>query len=267
MSKNGISFFPLDVCLDTKFDLIEAEYGLQGFAVVVKLYQRIYGEQGYYCDWTNEVALLFAHRIGLGGGVVSEIVNAAIKRGIFDKELYDKYQILTSKGIQERYFEVVSRRKEVMVDERFLLTSCCKNQKNVYKNDKNVNISCENVDISKQSKVKESKVKESKERKAQARAYDMYDPLAERFFLDHPHILIDTPRINGIDFLELEKKIAESSFLQQQTLLSFSAKNYARIMADGYKDFKKPAPKKDFEERKYTGAEIDDLFQNDYDLN
>ena len=93
------------------------------------------------------------------------------------------------------------------------------------------------------------------------------DPHAESFFNSHPSILIDTPRINGIDFLELEKKIAESSFLQQQTLLSFFAKNYARIMADGYKDFKKPAPKKDFEERKYTGAEIDALLQNDYDLN
>ena len=134
MSKNGISFFPLDVCLDTKFDLIEAEFGLQGFAVVVKLYQRIYGEQGYYCDWTNEVALLFAHKVGLGGSVVSEIVNASVKRGIFDKTLFDKYQILTSKGIQDRYFEIVNRRKSVEVDERYLLVSCCKNQKNVCKN-------------------------------------------------------------------------------------------------------------------------------------
>ena len=47
-----------------------------------------------------------------------------------------------------------------------------------------------------------------------------------------------------LKILLLEKKIAESSFLQQQTLLSFFAKNYARIMADGYKDFKKPAPAK-----------------------
>jgi hypothetical protein len=66
--------------------------------------------------------------------------------------------------------------------------------------------------------------------------------------------------------LELEKKIAESSFLQQQTLLSFFAKNYARIMADGYKDFKKPAPKKDFGERTYTEEELETLFPIDYDL-
>ena len=69
--KNGLPYFPLNVVLDTKFELIEAEFGLNGFGVVVKLYQKIYG-QGYYIEWTDEVALLFAKKIGLGGGVVSE---------------------------------------------------------------------------------------------------------------------------------------------------------------------------------------------------
>ncbi len=41
--KDGIPYFPLDCELDSKFELIEAEFGLQGFAVVVKLLQRIYG--------------------------------------------------------------------------------------------------------------------------------------------------------------------------------------------------------------------------------
>ena len=37
--KDGIPYFPLDCELDSKFELIEAEFGLQGFAVVVKLLQ------------------------------------------------------------------------------------------------------------------------------------------------------------------------------------------------------------------------------------
>ena len=57
--KDGIPYFPLDCELDSKFELIEAEFGLQGFAVVVKLLQRIYGGEGYYCEWTEDVALLF----------------------------------------------------------------------------------------------------------------------------------------------------------------------------------------------------------------
>ena len=156
--KEGIEYFPLDVCLDDKFELIEAEFGLTGFAVVVKLLQKIYGQFGYYCEWNIEVALLFAKRIGLGGSVVSEIVAASIRRGIFDKTMYDRYGILTSVGIQKRYFEAVSRRKIVKIKKEYLLVPCAQIPKNVYISEENVYISSENVDISKQSKVEESKV-------------------------------------------------------------------------------------------------------------
>lgn len=169
--KPGIDFFPLDVALDEKWELIEAEFGLTGFSVVVKLLQRIYGGQGYYCEWTYEVALLFAKRIGLGGSVVSEIVSASIARGIFDKTLYDKYSILTSIGIQKRYFEAVARRKNVKVDERYLLVPYAQNSENADKNEENVNINEENADIFKQSKVEKSKVKNTTTDSAPARTH------------------------------------------------------------------------------------------------
>ena len=159
---NGINYFPLNVHLDDKFELIEAEFGLKGFAIVVKLFQKIYGQQGYYCEWTEDVALLFGKNVGLGGDAVSEIVRAAIKRGIFESELYDKYQILTSRGIQERYFEAVSRRKEVEVRKEYLLIKVDQIYKNVRILNENVNISSKNVNISEQKKVEESKVKEKK---------------------------------------------------------------------------------------------------------
>lgn len=159
---NGINYFPLNVHLDDKFELIEAEFGLKGFAIVVKLFQKIYGQQGYYCEWTEDVALLFGKNVGLGGDAVSEIVRAAIKRGIFDSELYDKYQILTSRGIQERYFEAVSRRKEVEVRKEYLLIKVDQIYKNVRILNENVNISSKNVNISEQKKVEESKAKEKK---------------------------------------------------------------------------------------------------------
>lgn len=159
---NGINYFPLNVHLDDKFELIEAEFGLKGFAIVVKLFQKIYGQQGYYCEWTEDVALLFGKNVGLGGDAVSEIVRAAIKRGIFDSELYDKYQILTSRGIQERYFKAVSRRKEVEVRKEYLLIKVDQIYKNVRILNENVNISSKNVNISEQKKVEESKVKEKK---------------------------------------------------------------------------------------------------------
>lgn len=161
--KSGIDYFPLDVSLDDKFELIEAEFGLTGFAVVVKLFQKIYGGQGYYCEWTREVALLFGKRIGLGGNAVSEIVQASIRRGIFDADLFEKYSILTSAGIQKRFFEAVCRRKSVIVKKEYLLVSCAQNIVFADISSENVNKTDENVYISEQSKVKESKVKKSKE--------------------------------------------------------------------------------------------------------
>ncbi len=169
LTKTGLDYFPLDCALDDKIALIEAEFGLTGFAVIVKLFQKIYGEQGYYCEFTKEVALLFSYKIGLGGNVVSEIVAASIKRDIFDKDLFDKYEILTSRGIQKRYFEAVNRRKQIEVKNEYLLIKCAINWENVNINSINVNINPKNVNINSQSKVKESKEKESKEKKSAER--------------------------------------------------------------------------------------------------
>jgi hypothetical protein len=163
MAKSGIDYFPLDVTLNAKFELIEAEFGLTGFGVVVHLLQEIYGKAGYYIEWTEEVALLFARKVGLGGSVVSEIVEASIRRGMFDKEKYDKYHVLTSKGIQERYFEAVSRRKVLEVDYNILLVDVAQILTNVDIQAKNVNILSKNADISEQSKVEKSRVEKSKE--------------------------------------------------------------------------------------------------------
>lgn len=157
--KDGIDYFPLDVALDEKFELIEAEFGIKGFGVVIKLLQRIYGGKGYYIEWTNDVALLFSKRIGLGGDVVSEIITASIKRGLFDETLFAKYSILTSAGIQSRYFEAVSRRKRVEVVKAYLLVDLAAFLRNDIIFEKNVDILEGNANILKQSRVKESKVK------------------------------------------------------------------------------------------------------------
>ena len=156
MIKSGIDYFPLDVSMDAKMELIEAEFGLTGFGVVVHLLQEIYGKAGYYIEWTEEVALLFARKVGLGGGVVSEIIEASVRRGMFDKEKYDKYHVLTSRGIQKRYFEAVSRRKVLEVDESILLVNVTQICKYVDIKRKNVNIFEKNADISKQSKGEKS---------------------------------------------------------------------------------------------------------------
>lgn len=160
--KVGLDYFPMDVHMDDKLELIEAQFGVKGFAVVVKLWQRIYAERGYYCEWDEDIALVFSARLpGMNANVVSDILCASIRRQLFDKDLFEKYGILTSRGIQKRYFEAVARREQVDAIQEYLLVSCGVLPKNV-----NIySISASNNPVSygmnAQSKGKDSIVKES----------------------------------------------------------------------------------------------------------
>ena len=160
MAKSGLDYFPLACSFEDKIELIEAEFGLRGLAIIVKLYQKIYGEFGYYCEWNDEVALLFSRKAcGLpeGDNVVSEVIKAAIKREIFDNNMFLKYSILTSAGIQKRYFEAAKRRNEIEVEINYLLISTSKIPKNVNIIQENVCKNRKNAYINQQSKEKESK--------------------------------------------------------------------------------------------------------------
>ncbi len=173
-NKVGLEYFPVDTFFQHNMRLIEAEFGMKGLGVIVKLWQRIYGEQGYYVELDEEAELLFANEANVGGSLVSEIVRAAIKRGIFHQGLYDKYKILTSHGIQTRYLTGASRRTRVEMEQRYLLLSAHEIPKYVYINKENVYRNEKKACRNQQSKVKESKVKESKGESVEKHAHGKY---------------------------------------------------------------------------------------------
>lgn len=229
MAKSGLDFFPLDVEMDINVKLIEAEYGLKGFGVIVKLYQEIYKERGYYLEYTYEVALLFSQKIGLGVSAVSEIINSAINRGIFDKTLYEKYRILTSRGVQKRYFEAIGRRKNVEVKSEYLIIPSSEIPNNVSILRENVNNFWENADISKQKKREEKK---REERNALARTLTH----EEVSLLKSNSITVDIAEIpTEVDLQVLVDKVNSSSYLKQWEFLSKYVNHYEKIK-NGYYD-------------------------------
>lgn len=137
-------YFSDEVC--DSLELIEADYGLKGFAVVIKLWQKIFGgNEGYYCRWDDKVGSLFAKKIGAGKGFVFEIVNRLIKENVFDADLYQRYGILTSEWIQLSWVEYMKRRPNAKIENAYLLINCTQNSETVSKNGKNANKSHKSV--------------------------------------------------------------------------------------------------------------------------
>lgn len=162
MAKVGINAFLLDCRTNENISEIEAEYGVKGFAVVVRLWQKIYAEKGYYCEWSGRSTLLFlSDWFGGGSGVtcslINEIVDRCLKNGIFDAGMYEKYSILTSARIQSQYFDVVKRREKILVKKEYLLVSVAKIKGIVYENPISAYRNAKNVCENDTSKVKISK--------------------------------------------------------------------------------------------------------------
>ena len=120
--KVGLDYFPLDVDIDQddKVAIIEAQHGILGFTIVIKLLMKVYSE-GYYYDWTEKEQILFSKKVNVDINEVNAVINDCIKWGLFDEGLFSEYKILTSKGIQYRYFEAVKRRQRVEIAREFLL--------------------------------------------------------------------------------------------------------------------------------------------------
>ena len=202
--KQGIDYFPLDVVNDDKLKFIEIKFKLEGFAIVIKLYQRIYSN-GYYCNATEDEILLISDEFRIDYEKLNSIIEECLKREIFNKDLFDKYKILTSNGIQKRYFEAVQRRKSVDIIDKYMLFNGLKTI-NVNKNIVNVNINSINDntmptgckhDVSKST---QSKVNKTKVNKKESKVNEIKE-LIDKYTSNED--LIDS--ING--FIEMRKAI------------------------------------------------------------
>ena len=120
--QTGLNYFPMDVTIDQddKVALIEADYGIEGFSIIVKLLMKIYSN-GYFYHWGEKEQKLFSRKVNIDLEILMGVVEAALRWDLFSQVIFDNYGILTSRGIQKRYFEACGRRKEVPVMREYLL--------------------------------------------------------------------------------------------------------------------------------------------------
>jgi len=160
----GVEYFPLNVNFinDLKVRKLLLSCGAESIAVLIYLLSTIYKDEGYFVEVHEDEIDLIALDVNVTPEFVLEVINKACEVRFFDVNLYNNFNILTSKGIQERYLKITERRKNSVVITRFNLVNVDNNSVNVNNNSVNVYNNSVNVYKSTQSKVKESKGKESK---------------------------------------------------------------------------------------------------------
>lgn len=121
--KQGVDYYSLDVDFlkDIKYRKIRRSCGSQTCEILLCLLGYIYGDMGYFLRWDEDSAFLVADDVGAKEGLVEEVVSKAIQVGFFNREKYERYQILTSNGIQKRYKLITRKRKEVSIKKEYLV--------------------------------------------------------------------------------------------------------------------------------------------------
>ena len=174
--KVGLDYFPLDVFLGGSVEYISCLYGAIGVQVIISLWRRIYAHSYYYryderaaivCakEFGEQLSLCFPKKNKESWEIFDEIVKKAVEFGVFDREMFEKHSILTSKSIQKTYLEAKRKSSAAKIDPRFALI------------DESCAVSAEETavfgaettakpEIMPQSKVKQSKEKQSKEKQS-----------------------------------------------------------------------------------------------------
>lgn len=152
---------------EPKIDKLLDRHGWNGFAIYFYLCQRAYGSDGYYYRWSYDDSASTARKMGCGisSSAVRETVATCLQIGLFDKGSFDRCGVLTSRGIQKKYWLVASERTDrSVIDELWLLNDdeCRGCLKVTLKSDSQPENGHSTPSTSHVQPLKESKVKESK---------------------------------------------------------------------------------------------------------
>lgn len=137
--KEGLKYFSFDVDFfdDEKIGAISGEFGIKGEITAIKLLCAVY-RNGYFAVWNEPLKMKLLKSLpGINSELLDQIVNRLVRWGFFDSSCFSSVKILTSEGIQKRYFEAIKRRKP-KEEYPYLLINVDNNAINVCKNDKNV---------------------------------------------------------------------------------------------------------------------------------
>lgn len=127
--KTGLEYYPKDTDTFGKRKILRLlnEYGCTGYTTYDAIVCEIYGGNGYYTSFTNDFCFDIGFTLKQPEKLVAEIIQYCAEIGLFDRQLLEQKQILTSCDIQQRFMEIMKRSRPQINPEFFLAetSNCC----------------------------------------------------------------------------------------------------------------------------------------------
>lgn len=146
--KLGIDYFSLetDIKDDDKIFNLKYRYGMSddggdfdhaaawaAYGRFIELLASIYHE-GFAIEITNQKELRLSQQLGMGVKELRDFIEACVEVGLFEESFWKSDKVLTSRGIQKRYFHAVKRRTREIPEsmKRFIVEdeNCMQKQEN-----------------------------------------------------------------------------------------------------------------------------------------
>jgi len=125
-----LDYFPLkcDFFANNKIEILRSKFGNDGAIFFLMLLSNIYHKKGYYMNWNNDFAYLYKSKLLISSNEteITEMLIFMCKIGLFNLEIFEKYNILTSESIQLQYIEIMynfKRTKWICVNEIWLFNN------------------------------------------------------------------------------------------------------------------------------------------------
>jgi hypothetical protein len=122
-----LKYYSRDTKAQDNEQYIEAKHGPVGFYIIEKLRMHIYGGvHGYYCEFKEMHQYLFCkNNCAIDIKDLKAVLETCFlpEVNLFNKDLFERYNILTSSGIQKRWVKIVTdaRRKNAVVNKDYCL--------------------------------------------------------------------------------------------------------------------------------------------------
>lgn len=110
----GLEFFPFDVDYfsDIKVRKLIKYQGGKAVTVYLCLLCMIYKE-GYYMKWDKELPFIISENTGFDEAYIQEVIECCMRLGLVSERLFKSSQVVTSRGIQQRYQRICARERRL----------------------------------------------------------------------------------------------------------------------------------------------------------